>query len=231
MQKRTDNVVALLGMRRRGKTTLLIGGDPLPFGIVDIVDDDIYIIDSVGNLNVGMRFNGAEHLRQFKIAEMKGVAENPTGIYTVAMQTEDTPEEFFRLMAPSNAKQTAIPGLIVVDEAYQYCTAHSVNPHFNRIMRIGGNYGQSVLMVSHYYKQLNKKLRNQVDCIISFEQKARGDVRDLQSDYPGSPAVSTLNNHDFMIIGETRAVPWTLQLAQLNTCVYHPELTEENHAR
>ena len=224
---RTDNVVALLGMRRRGKTTLLKGGDPLPYGIVDVIDDDIYILDSVGNIDTGMIFEGADHLRRFKIAEMKGVANNPSGIYTVRMATEDTPDEFFRLMSPNISKRTAIPGVIVVDEAYQYCTKNSVQPDFNRIMRIGGNYGQSVIMVSHYYKQLNKKLRNQTDCIITYEQRSSGDRKDLQKDYPGSPDAGSITNHEFIIIGETRAVPWTLKLSQLPSCIYHPEISNK----
>lgn len=188
-----------------GKTTALVGSDEhgLTPGIIPALAQRrrVFVLDLLGNIDCGgMHFDGAEQLRLFLKAEVKGLEQNPSGIYRLKAASSTDRADFLRVLSlGGDSRKGAVPGWLVVDEAKQILGTHRVNEDAMWSLDFGRNFNQSILAVGRRPNILNRNLRQNSTFCITFAQNDAGEFPDgLAGD---ASKVEQLGQHEVTHLG------------------------------
>ena len=176
----------------------------------------------------GLRFGsvtGEKGLQAALRAYARGNYDPPFRRWIVQVGHPARIENFFELLAPDQRKgKPGVPGLIVLDEASEYQTPHDLSGGLRRIVNLGGNDEQSVIVVARLWRQLNREIRQNADAVVSFQGAATDTIRELRRTIdPGAEKIRDLSRHEFCVLGETRDIPFFDYLRSLDTFVQTEE--------
>jgi hypothetical protein len=124
-------------------------------------------------------------------------------------------------MAPNQTTgKPGVPGLIVLDEASEYQSPHKVEPGLKRMIQLGGNDDQSIILAARFWTQLHRHIRQNANAIITFKGIHEDTIREWTKTIDKeAEIVYRLSIHEFTILGEQQILPFEEQLAQLESFV------------
>jgi len=214
---RLDYVCPVVGKRRSGKSTLL-HGDPTDPDVPDwgIVDWSAYarcfIVDPREEWTRGLMFERFRHFKRALLRAAHGdfAADRKRWVYR---PRDGAVKEWFKLLAPKTGMggpmKKGVPGLIVIDEASEYQSSHSIPEGLARIVDLGGNADQSVVLAVRHWKSLNVNIRTQRDVIVGFRGVRRDVImKDWKRLDRNAPACLNLTGHQFGVLGERELTGW-----------------------
>lgn len=71
------------------------------------------------------------------------------------------------------------PHVLVIEESHLYCSPHNIDPGLSRLIRMGGEPGISVILVSQRVKDFPQIVYSMADKMIVFQQRSIHDVESL----------------------------------------------------
>jgi len=222
---RRDYVCPVIGKRRSGKSTLLRGDRDNP----DAPDEGIaqwteyarvFVLDPRNEWDVGLSFSSLKDLQRALHLAARSDYISDRKIWTFQPSSRDAVRGFFDLMAPNQKRgKPGVPGLYILDEASQYMDSHSVDEGLMRIVQLGGNEDQSVVLVARLWNQLNVNVRTQRDALVAFRGVTARTVKKWRRSVdPRADAVKHLEGHEFMVLGERRLLDWYNDAQSLDSC-------------
>ena len=226
---RRDTLTVIIGKRKSGKSTLLRGGRSVGRGIVKSAGADLrFVLDPRNEWSKGLRFSsvtGPKGLQAALRAYARGNYDPPFKRWIVQVGHPARISNFFDLLAPNQRRgKPGVPGLLVLDEASEYQTPHDLSGGLRRIINLGGNDEQSVIVVARLWRQLHREIRQNADAVISFRGAATDTIREIgRTIDPGAEKIRDLKRHEFCVLGETRDIDFADYLRSLDSFVQTEE--------
>jgi len=90
------------------------------------------------------------------------------------------------------------PHVLVVEEAHLYCSPHNIDPNLSRLVRMGGEPGISLILVSQRVRDFPQIVYSMADRVVIFQQRSPHDVDALEEIIgDGTDGITTLERGKF----------------------------------
>jgi len=189
-------IVTVLGKAGAGKTHLVRET------ILPVAARPVFIIDPMAEFStLGLQFEDPGDLWRY-VSEGR---PNASGIYTMRCTRDHHAEEVFRLL--STAQE---PATLLVDEASNYCSPHSIDDELKRIVAYGRHWGQNVILTARRPAEIHRDLTAQSDAVITFQQTEARDLKALSSisDEAARASDLTYEKHEYLVLGRWQHLPF-----------------------